>query len=101
MVMVVVMSATAMAVVVVMMVLVLFIIVLMVVMMVLVLLLLLIILLIAVMILNLVDPCSRCSHLVEVETTGVEQTLQVYVAVVAWYDFCFRLNGTDYLGELA
>ena len=60
-----------------------------------------ILLLIAVMILNLVDPCSRCSHLVEVETTGVEQTLQVYVAVVAWYDFCFRLNGADYLGEFA
>ena len=53
------------------------------------------------MILNLVDPCSRCSHLVEVEATGVEQTLQVYVAVVAWYDFCFRLNGADYLGEFA
>ena len=65
------------------------------------LLLIVVILLIAVMILNLVDPCSRCSHLVEVEATGVEQTLQVYVAVVAWYDFCFRLNGADYLGEFA
>ena len=73
----------------------------MVVMMVLMLIIIIVILLIAVMILNLVDPCSRCSHLVEVEATGVEQTLQVYVAVVAWYDFCFRLNGADYLGEFA
>ena len=60
-----------------------------------------IILLIAVMVLKLVDPCCRCSHLVEVEATGVEQTLQIYVAVVARNDFCLRLNGADYLGELA
>ena len=105
MVVVMVMSATAMAVVVmvVMMVFMLFIfmVVMMMVLMLLLIIVIIIILLIAVMILNLVDPCCRCSHLVEVETTGVEQTLQVYVAVVARYDFCFRLNGADYLGEFA
>ena len=43
--------------------------------------------------------CRRC-HLVEHEAMGVEQALEVYVAVVARNDFCLWLYGTYYLTHM-
>ena len=42
--------------------------------------------------LNFVYPGCGCRHLVEIEHSRIQDAVQVYVAKVALYDFCLRLE---------
>ena len=55
---------------------------------------------VAVMVLYLVNPCSRCSHFVEVEAMGVEQQVEVYIAVIARYNLRLGLQCTHYVYKM-
>ena len=46
---------------------------------------------VSVMVLYFVNPCCRGGHPIEIEGTGMQETVQVHIAIVALYDFCFRL----------
>ena len=51
--------------------------------------------------LYLLNPgCRRC-NLVEVELLGMDNLVQVHIAIVALYDIGLRLDGTDYLTYLS
>ena len=56
--------------------------------------------LVAVMVLYLVNPCSRCSHFVEVESMGVEQQVEVHIAVIARNNLCLGLQCTYYVYKM-
>ena len=46
---------------------------------------------VSVMVLYFVYPCCRGGHPIEIEGTGMQETVQVHIAIVALYDFCFGL----------
>ena len=49
----------------------------------------------------LLNPSGRGSHFIEVKLLGMNQTVEVNVAVVALDDIGLGLNGTDNLAHLA
>jgi len=51
--------------------------------------------LIAVVVLYLINPCGRSGHLIKIEAFSVQYLIEIHIAVVALYDFCLRLDGTD------
>ena len=59
-----------------------------------------VVIIVIMMTLYLLNPgCRRC-HLVKVELLGVDNLVQVHVAIITLYDLCFRLNGADNLAHL-
>ena len=52
------------------------------------------VLLITMMILNLVNPCCRSSHTVEVEHACIQDLLERHIAIVCLNDLCLWLNGS-------
>ena len=40
----------------------------------------------------LLNPCSRGSHLIEVEEFGIKYLRERHIAIIAVYDFSFRLD---------
>src|SRR3712207_1126604 len=50
---------------------------------------------VVVMVLYLVNPCGRSGCLVEIEAMGVEEQVELYVAVVTFYDVGLGLDGLD------
>ena len=50
--------------------------------------------------LQLFYPCCRCGHLVKNKLMGVEQTLEVYVSIVARDNLCFRLDSANDLAHM-
>ena len=50
--------------------------------------------------LQLFYPCCRCGHLVKNKLMGVEQTLKVYVSIVARDNLCFRLDSANDLAHM-
>ena len=53
------------------------------------------------MVFDLIDPGGRGGHFIEIEHAGVEQALEVDVAVVALDNLGLGLNGTDNLADTA
>lgn len=50
--------------------------------------------------LQLFYPCCRCGHLVKNKLMSVEQTLEVYVSIVARDNLCFRLDSANDLAHM-
>ena len=50
--------------------------------------------------LQLFYPCCRCGYLVKNKLMGVEQTLEVYVSIVARDNLCFRLDSANDLAHM-
>ena len=49
------------------------------------------------MFLQFLYPCSRSGNLVKIKHVGVDYSIQIYIAIITFYDFCLRLYSADNL----